>query len=172
MKIESPDTEDRTPRDDVASARRVRVRARADAAVPSAPFRRVLGCAVAACAFAFAASADAQTWNYKSYKKTSTGQYDPNDFVTGTISVEPKGDGWGFNLNAGRTDVCYRGTLPATVTKTEELTVIEVTQPVPGCEVFRYTIRNDGSGGFKEYRVGERWVRQNAKYDNDLTPKR
>jgi hypothetical protein len=130
------------------------------------PLLVALGC------LALAAGAHAQSWNYKSYKKNGTGQYDPNEFVMGTISVEQKGDAWSFNLAAGRTDVCYRGNLPATVTKTEELTVIEVTQPVPGCEQFRYTIRNDGSGGFKETRTGERWVRNPARFDNDLTPKR
>ena len=71
---------------------------------------------------------------------------------------------------AGKLDVCYRGALPATVVKTDALTTIEVTRPVPGCESFRYTIRNDGSGGYKEVQQGEEWVR--SRLDHDLTPKR
>jgi hypothetical protein len=111
----------------------------------------------------------AQTWNYKSYKKTSTGQWDRNDFVPGTISVEQKDGQSFFTLSAGRTDICYRGPLPATVTKTDALTIIEVTQPLPGCEHFRYQIRNDGTGGTRETRVGDRWVTN--KFDYDLTPR-
>lgn len=126
-------------------------------------------------AFLFGAAATfpagAQTWNYKSFKKTSTGAWDKNDFVAGTISVEEKDGKPMFTLSAGRTDICYRGALPATVTKTDELTIVEVAQPMSGCEqAFRYLIRNDGSGGVKETKVGERWVA--SKFDFDLTPKK
>ena len=114
------------------------------------------------------AALHAQTWEYRSYKKDSAGQYDRDRFIPGTISVEEK-DGQGtFRMIAGRVDVCYRGGLPAKVTKTDETTFIEVTQPVPGCESFRYTIRNDGSGGFKETLVGERWVK--STFEHGLTP--
>ena len=116
------------------------------------------------------AGASAQTWEYKSYKRGGPGgQYDKDKFVLGTISVEEKDGQWHFRMIAGRVDVCYRGALPATVVKTPELTTIEVTQPVPGCEAFRYTIRNDGSGGYKEIRTDERWVRE--RFDHGLTPK-
>ena len=126
--------------------------------------------AFALAAIAISGAAAAQTWNYKSYKKNSTGQWDKNEFVAGTISVEEKDGEAFFTLSAGRTDLCYRGKLPASVTKTEAVTVIEVTQPVPGCEQFRYTIRNDGSGGIKETKTGDRWVKNG--FDFDLTPKR
>jgi hypothetical protein len=116
-----------------------------------------------------ASNAHAQSWEYKSYKKGgSGGQYDKENFVAGTISVEQKDGQWYFRMTAGRVDVCYRGALPATVTRTDEVTTIEVTQPVQGCEEFRYTIRNDGSGGFKETKVGERWAK--SRFDHGLTP--
>ncbi len=115
--------------------------------------------------------AQPQTWNYKSFKKSSTGAWDKNDFVPGTITVEEKGGQAMFTLSAGRTDICYRGALPATVTKTEETTTIEVLQTMSGCEQsFRYVIRNDGSGGIKESKVGDKWVPN--KFDFDLTPKK
>ncbi len=115
-----------------------------------------------------ATSVAGQTWEYKSYRKTSTGQWDKDRYVTGTISVEEKdGKSW-FRMTAGSLDVCYRGALPATVTKTAETTVIEVEQVVAGCEQFRYTIRNDGSGGVKEIRHGDRWVKN--RFDHGLTP--
>ncbi len=120
-------------------------------------------------AAALAATAvSAQTWEYKSYRKTSTGQWDKDRYITGTISVEEKdGKSW-FRMTAGHLDVCYRGALPAMVTRSAETTVIEVEQVVAGCEQFRYTIRNDGSGGTKEIRHGERWVKN--RFDHGLTP--
>lgn len=130
--------------------------------------RRAASAALCVAGLLAAAAAAAQTWEYRSYKKNAAGQYESDKFVPGTISVDEK-DGQGtFRMIAGRVDVCYRGGLPAAVTRTAELTVIEVTQPVPGCEAFRYTIRNDGSGGFKETLVGERWVK--SKFDHGLTP--
>jgi hypothetical protein len=115
------------------------------------------------------ASAQSQRWEYKSYKKAASGgQYDKDNFVAGTIEVEQKDGQAAFRMFAGQVDVCYRGALPAAVTRTDELTVIEVTQPVPGCEVFRYTIRNDGSGGFKEVRLGDAW--RKSRFDHGLTP--
>ena len=117
------------------------------------------------------ASADTQVWNYKGYKKASNGSWDKNDFVPGTITVEEKDGKAMFTLSAGRTDICYRGALPATVTRTDETTIVEVSQPMTGCEQsFRYVIRNDGSGGVRETRVGEKWVA--SKFDYDLTPKK
>lgn len=119
---------------------------------------------------AASALAQSQSWEYKSYKKAASGgQYDKDNFVRGTIAVEQKDGQATFRMFAGRVDVCYRGGLPAVVTRSDELTVIEVTQPVPGCEEFRYTIRNDGSGGFKEVRTGsEAWRR--STFDHGLTP--
>ncbi|MET0207931.1 MAG: hypothetical protein ABW220_02750 [Burkholderiaceae bacterium] len=129
--------------------------------------------AVSLVLLAVAASAHAQatanSWEYKSYKKAGAGgQYDKDNFVTGTIAVEEADGKASFRLIAGKVDVCYRGALPAVVTRTPELTTIEVTQPVPGCEEFRYTIRNDGSGGFKEVKVGDAW--RKSRFDHGLTP--
>ena len=136
------------------------------------PFARLAAAAaVALCATLAATGAAAQSWEYKSYKRIGPGnQYDKDNFIAGTIQVEPKGEQWAFRMIAGKVDVCYRGALPAVVNKTEELTTIEVSQPVPGCEAFRYTIRNDGSGGFKEVLEGEQWRR--TRFDHGLTPKK
>ncbi len=115
-------------------------------------------------------SVQAQTWEYKSYKRdrNAGGQYNKDNFVAGTISVEEKDGKASFRMVAGNLDICYRGALPVTLTKTDVVTLIEVQQAVSGCEEFRYTIRNDGSGGFKEVRQGERWVK--SRFDHGLTP--
>lgn len=124
---------------------------------------------VAAALTLFAAAAHAQTWEYKSYKRGGQGgQYDPTRYVSGTISVEEKdGRSW-FRMIAGAIDVCYSGALPVKVTRTDATTTIEVEQPVAGCEEFRYVINNDGSGGIKETRRGERWFK--SRFDHGLTP--
>ena len=126
------------------------------------------GLALFAAALLAAAPAHAQSWNYKSYKKTSTGSWDTNDFVPGKITLTQEGDRWMYQVFAGRMDACWRTALPATVTKNDDTTVIEVAHPMTGCDSIRLTIRNDGSGGFRENKNGERWVK--SKFDFDLTP--
>jgi hypothetical protein len=116
------------------------------------------------------APAQAQTWNYKSYKKPMGGQYSKDNFVVGTISVEEKDGKAYFRMNAGGTDACVRGAIPASVSKTESDTTIEVLQALSGCELFRYVIRNDGTGGVREVKRDDRWV--TSTWDHDLTLKR
>jgi hypothetical protein len=128
-----------------------------------------LGCSVAITAL-FCAPAQAQTWNYKSYKKPMGGQYNKDNFVVGTISVEEKDGKAYFRMTAGGTDACVRGAIPASVSKTESETTIEVLQPLAGCELFRYVIRNDGTGGVREVKRNENWV--TSTWDHDLTLKR
>ncbi len=136
---------------------------------PSTP-RRARTTAITIAVALACATAQAQTWDYKSYKKSKTGQYNKDDFVVGSISVEQKDGKAFFRMTAGATDVCYRGALPATLTQSDATTVIEVTQPVAGCEAFRYTIHNDGSGGFKEVRYSgaAEWVK--SRFDHGLRP--
>ena len=111
-------------------------------------------------------AANAQTWEYRSYKKTN-GIWDKNNFSVGTATLKESDGKATLHISAGTTDVCYRGMLPAQVTRTETTTTIEVNQPVPGCDQFRYIIRNDGSGGSKEIKSGDRWVKA---FDPGLTP--
>jgi hypothetical protein len=123
---------------------------------------------IAACLLT-AGPAQAQTWEYKSYKRGGMGgSYDKDRFNLGTISVEEKDGKHFFRMVAGPVDVCYRGALPVTVTRTDETTTIEVIQAISGCEEFRYIIRNDGSGGIKQIKRGERWAEN--KFDHGLTP--
>ncbi|KNZ32826.1 MAG: hypothetical protein AD742_08905 [Methylibium sp. NZG] len=116
------------------------------------------------------ASAQAQTWEYKSYKKTLGGQYDKNVFTTGSITVEEKDGKASFSMNAGTVDACLRGSIPATVAKTAETTIIEPQIALAGCEKFRYVIRNDGSGGHREHWRNDAWV--NSRWDHGLTPRK
>jgi hypothetical protein len=125
--------------------------------------------ALACLATLIAGSAHAQTWEYKSYKKGGAGgTYDKDRFTLGTISLEEKDGKHFFRMVAGPVDVCYRGALPVNVTKTDATTTIEVIQAVSGCEEFRYVIRNDGSGGTKQTKRGDRWV--DNRFDHGLTP--
>ncbi len=117
------------------------------------------------------ASAQTQTWEYKSYKKGGMGgQYNKDVFTTGTISVEEKDGKASFSMNAGSVDACLRSSIPATVSKTDETTIVEPQITLAGCEKFRSVVRNDGSGGIREHLRGEQWV--NDKFDHGLTPKK
>jgi hypothetical protein len=113
-------------------------------------------------------SAQAQSWEYKSYKKTLTGQYNKDVFTVGTVSVEEKDGKSFFRMTAGNVDACLRGEVPATVTKGADTTTIELQQTLAGCETIRYVIRNDGSGGRRETKRGDDWVID--KFDHGLTP--
>ena len=47
---------------------------------------------------------------------------------------------------------------------------ITVTPSLAGCEPFRYLIKNDGSGGVRQIRRGERW--SDDGFDHGLTAKK
>lgn len=120
---------------------------------------------------ALASAASAQTWEYKSYKKSGpSGQYDKDRFVLGTVTLEEKDGQATVHMVAGVTDACVRGDMPALVTRTDATTTIEPQIALAGCEKFRYVIRNDGSGGIREHQRGDRWV--GDRFDHGLTPKR
>jgi hypothetical protein len=115
------------------------------------------------------ASAQAQTWEYKSYKKPGMGsQYNKDVFTMGTISVEDKDGKPYFTMNAGPLDGCLRGGVPAKVEKSAETTIVEPQITLAGCEKFRYVIRNDGSGGHRELWRNDQWF--NTKWEHGLTP--
>ena len=124
----------------------------------------------AATLFAAGAAQAQQAWEYKSYKRDrATNQYNKENFVTGTITVEEKGGESHFRMIAGGVDVCYRGAIPVNVEHGAGTTVVTSKQPVTGCEDFRYRIRDDGSGGTKEVRQpGGEW--RNSPFDHGLRP--
>jgi len=115
-----------------------------------------------------AGAASAQTWDYKAYKKDRYGQYSKDNFYVATVSIEEKDGAWQFRMIAPQLDACYRSPLPATVVKDETQTTITVTDVIAGCEAFRYFIRNDGSGGRKEFLRGGAWVADG--WERGLTP--
>jgi|SRR5450755_1451925 hypothetical protein len=133
---------------------------------------RAIALAVAVAGGLVLASAiQAQTWEYKSYKKDGrSGQFDRQRFNLGTVVLEEKDGKAFFRMIAGTVDACLRGDIPAVVTKTDTLTTIELEQAVAGCEPIRYVIRNDGSGGDREIKRGGAWV--NDTFDHGLTLKK
>lgn len=114
-----------------------------------------------------AATAGAQSWEYKSYKKDATGQYDKQNYVSGTVTVYEKDGKSYLRIVAGVMDACRRSDPVAIVTKTETTTVVEPQIELAGCEKFRYVIRNDGSGGHREVWRGDKWAK--TSFDHGLT---
>ncbi len=115
-----------------------------------------------------AATAGAQSWEYRSYKKDATGQYDKQNYVSGTVTVYEKDGKSYLRIVAGVMDACRRSDLPTVVTKTETTTIVEPQIELAGCEKFRYVIRNDGSGGHREVWRGDKWAK--TSFDHGLTP--
>lgn len=139
--------------------------------VLSAPRRPMCLWTLAIAATLACAMAQAQTWNYKSYKRGGMGgQPDKDRFTVGTISLQEKDGQASFTMTAGTVDACHRGSIPATVTRSDETTIIELQTELAGCDKVRYVIRNDGSGGHREQLRGEKWVK--GRFDHDLTPVR
>jgi len=134
-------------------------------------FARFIVAGIALAGAAAPAFAQTQTWNYKSYLKDPTsGQYSKERFRTSTVKIEEKDGKAMFRMiTAGKGDLCISASdLPAEVQRTAETTTITVTPPLAGCEPFQYVIKNDGSGGVRMHRRGERWVSDG--FDHDLTP--
>jgi opacity protein-like surface antigen len=129
-----------------------------------------LGFGIAFLAATFAAFAQAQTWEYRYYKLGPGGQYEKDRFVAGTLSLMDEKDGKGtvrIVAGQGKGNNCTRGDLPAAVTKSDATTTLEL-QLLTGCDETRYVIRNDGSGGEREIRRNDKWVKDG--YEHGLTP--
>ena len=78
-------------------------------------------------------SAQAQTWEYKSYKKSGLGgQYSKDNFVVGSVSLAEKDGKATFSTNAGAMDACRRAEVPAQVTRTDTEITIEPEVPMAG----------------------------------------
>jgi hypothetical protein len=133
---------------------------------PTAAFRFTLCLTITLAATA----AQAQTWEYKSYKKTLGGQYNKETFVVGTITLEEKDGKAVLKTIAGAMDACRRAELAAQVTRTDAEITIEPEVPMSGCERWRVVIRTDGSGGRREVWRNDKW--HDTKWDHGLTPKK
>ena len=118
---------------------------------------RIIGGTTLSVAILFAATAvSAQTWEYKSYKRSLGGQYNKDNFVTGSIKLEEKDGKATVQINAGAMDACRRAELPAQVSRTDTEITIEPEVPMSGCEKWRVVIRTDGSGGPAQKRRSQR----------------
>ena len=128
---------------------------------------------VAALLLAFAAASEgyaqttapisSQSWNFKGYGDR-TGRLLP-----GQITLESKDGHFYFQMMIPSPSICSRSTLKATVEKNETTTTITPVPLMPDC-LARYVIKNDGTGGVRETKVGDAWVADGL--DRDLTPKR
>ena len=113
----------------------------------------------------------AEAWDYVSYKKDRTsGEYMVDRGNAGTLELVERDGKAHFRIIAGTLDACHRGDHPATVERGAETTTITMTETISGCQLMRYVIRNDGSGGRKQMQRDGSWV--NDRFDHGLTPKK
>jgi hypothetical protein len=134
---------------------------------------RTLAALVALAATSATAGAQTQTWDYKSaLKDPLSGQYSKDRFLNSTVTVTEKDGKASFRMiTAGRGDPCIsQSELPAEVQRDDTTTTVTVLPPLAGCQPFRYLIRNDGSGGVRQYRRNEAWV--DDGFDHGLTPRK
>lgn len=118
-------------------------------------------------ALAASTGAWAQSWDYMVVKKGNRSK-GAGEVVNATVQLEERDGKAYLRISGGSNDVCLRGELPATVTRTAETTTIAPQISMGGCEAFRFVIRNDGSGGEREFRRGDQWVGSNS--DHGLKP--
>ena len=107
-------------------------------------------------------SMSSQSWNYKVYNNAG-------NMSLGYITVEPKDNGSNLRMFGANLNFCNRSTLKTTVEKNEVNTIITPVATTPDCLV-RYVVKNDGTGGVRETKVGDAWVPDGM--DRDLTPKK
>jgi hypothetical protein len=118
-----------------------------------------------------AGGAAAQTWEYKSYKKSGQGgQYNKDNYVMGSVTLAEKDGKATLTTIAGAMDACRRAELAAQVVRSDSEITIEPEVPMAGCERWRLVIRSDGSGGRREVWRVEQWV--DTRWDHGLTPKK
>ena len=98
-------------------------------------------------------TAAAQTWTYQLFS-SSTGEPMGLSYIT----LEERAGKASFRMTGVELSVCYRQTLPATVTKTQATTIIEVPPAFASCDHIRFVIKNDGTGGQREIRTGSDWA--------------
>ena len=65
---------------------------------------------------------------------------------------------------------CFNQPMEAIVTKTRDLTTIVIPPIIRGCDQFRFSIRNDGTGGEQLIAQGSDWVSDG--FDHVLTPRK
>lgn len=114
-----------------------------------------------------ATAASAQTWNYQATKKGRGGE----QVVDGTLTLSDAGDGKGSITIYGPGGACYGRPQPVLVTRDADVLTLEMTEALRGCDVSRFVLRNDGSGGYKEVKRDDgSWGR--SKSEHGLTLKR
>ena len=112
---------------------------------------------VAALLLAFAAASEgyaqttapisSQSRNYKTYSTDGR-------MTLAWITVEPKDGGFSFRMVGSFLATCVRTALKTTFEKNEATTIITPVPITPDC-LARYVIKNDGTGGVRETKVGD-----------------
>ena len=100
-----------------------------------------------------AQAATTQSWDYLSYNRPS-----------GYVTLEEKDGDYSFKFFVPKIDKCYSREMKAVVEKTESTILITLPPLMLGCEEIRFTIKADGSGGNKEVKRGEVWVKDSRVY--------
>lgn len=112
----------------------------------------------------------AQSWNYQSYSESTaminTGMADAPGYVT---LIESDGKATVQFFAGSRLNKCVAKAMDAEVERTAKQIIITATPLINGCFAIRLKINADGSGGYRETKSGDKWIRD--KQDRLLTLK-
>ncbi len=101
----------------------------------------------------------AESWHYQSWNNGSKGDI-------GHITLLENGSTATLQFFSGtQMSRCYRTALKAAVERTAD-TITITTEPIMGgCDTVRFLIKADGSGGVREVKQGDAWVRDVQERD-------
>jgi hypothetical protein len=112
----------------------------------------------------------AQSWNYQSYSESNAalnaGQKDAPGYVT---LSEADGKARIQFFAGNRLNKCVAQSMEALVERTPKQIIITAAPPFYGCFAVRLKINADGTGGYRETKSGDKWIRD--KQERDLTLK-
>ena len=104
-----------------------------------------------------AQAAPTQSWDYQSYNSG-------RPTASGYVTLEEKDGDYSFTFFVPRMDKCYSREMKAVVEQTESTILITLPPLMIGCEEIRFAIKADGSGGNREVKRGEEWVKDRRDY--------
>jgi hypothetical protein len=107
-----------------------------------------------------------QSWNYQTYDSVRIGWTE-----IGYIVLEQRGAEYNFGMVAPGLGPCYSATVRASVERTDATTTITPEPRRADCGQYRFVIKNDGSGGFRQNWDGTTWRNERVGVERLLTPR-
>jgi hypothetical protein len=93
-------------------------------------------------------------WNYQSYNVNSGEISAP-----GYLTLEESEKGSTLKIFVPGLVTCFSRTLDAVVSRTDQFITITTIPAIHGCEQNRFVLKVDGTGGTRQTKVNDKWIR-------------